>query len=673
MKNKTVISLIHALIFITVLCLFSASFCSSQNPAFEQRRTNYIDTALSNFTPDAITLQAYRGVPVDTATLHSMVSDLQTHEVSDFDIVKLIRVLFFTNGAYDTLIIPPLIQVPFWLRKNDSLNCYWSENHMIMWMSSDWLLHQRYGKAIDSTLDKRLRHYLRLKIRYGFYEFFSSVYAPYCLSGLLNLVDFSQDIEIKTLATQAAQRLLKDLLMLTNDKGVFYPAAGRNYFGKYATPYGQNHSNLIYLLTGFGQAPSSASHAGGFLASSTLPVDDVINSWTPYLDTLYHIGHSIDSGFIINRSMYSVDRIIFQWSAGEYFHPSVAVESATLLRDSNLWNHVDFAPLHMLSSFPIPSILSLTEQFPSISTSSVICGQDVAIFKHKSITLSSIQDFWKGRLGYQQMPCVANIGTTAVLTASGIVESDWNNRSESGNNQHLPYVKQKKNVALLMYRPEPKPAFLNYNNPEVALRWMDNEFNEVINDSLWVIGRQDQNYIGVRKSCNGTINGIRACNLPNGQSWVFIVGDSAMYGGFTNFRNIIGNSHFEERWYYDSLASQSVYYAKIVIDTITIEYAWGVDSINTTGIHHNEKENQGLVIFPNPTTTDATLNLTSFLNQPATITMTNILGQEVYKETISNVSVVEKRISLKDQNNGIYIIRIENNRQRFSGKIIRNE
>src|SRR5690606_26438907 len=104
-------------------------------------------------------------------------------------------------------------------------------NHMIMWMSSDWLLHERYGKTIDGNLRNRLVHYLEMKIQYGFYEFFSSTYAPYAFSGLVNLADFSQDVQIKNLATQAAQKLLSDILLLTNDKGVFYPVAGRNYPG----------------------------------------------------------------------------------------------------------------------------------------------------------------------------------------------------------------------------------------------------------------------------------------------------------------------------------------------------------------------------------------------------------------------------------------------------------
>jgi len=593
---------------LTVMLSNDKKVAAQNPPDYEQRRLAYIDTALVNFVPNAITLQAYKGVPVDAAALNDIFATILTKSTVDFNIVKLIRVLYFTNGAYDSLILPQLNQFPYWLTKDEELRSYWSENHNIMWMGSDWLLHERYGKPIDNTLDARLRHYLRLKGQYGFYEFFSSTYIPYCLTGLLNLADFAQDLEIKTLATEAAQVLLKDLLMLTNDKGVFFPAAGRNYYPKYAQPYRHNHSNLIYLLTGFGPPPEDASHAGGFLASSTLPVDDVINSWTAELDTLYSIGHSLDTGFIINQDMAWMDRIIFQWSSGAYFNPEVALETGTLLVDSNLWNHVDFEPVSQFSLFPVQDLPMLANTFSSISKSSLISGQDIAIFKHNSVTLSSIQDFWKGKLGYQQFPCVANVGTTAVMTASGKVYSDWSERTRNNTNEHLPYVEQEKNVALIMYRPEPKPALLNYNNPEVALYWSETEFDEIRNDSPWLLGRQGNSYVAVRRSCLGEIDSVIACDISNEQTWVIVVGDSGMYSSFSNFQSIIQNSEFEEDWYYDSVASQSVYYAKIEVDAITIDYAWSVDSTLTTGISrpYNEVD---LTIFPNPASGNITIDL----------------------------------------------------------------
>jgi hypothetical protein len=637
-------------------------FCATADAGFDARRIAYNDTALAHFNNSAVVTQAYLGLPVDTASLNGTLRALSRNETADFDIVRLIRVLCLSSGQYDTLILPVLDTIPFWLTKGDTVRNYWSENHMIMWMSSDWLLHEKYGRAIDTSLDIRLRHYLHLKIDYGFYEFFSSVYGPYCLSGLLNLADFAQDTEIKDLATQASQRLLKDLLMLTNDQGTFYPAAGRNYWGKYATPYGQNHNNLIWLLTGMGEVPGGASHAGAFLATSTLPVDSIISSWTPNLDTLYHIGHTLNAGFAINSSQAPLDKTIFQWSSGGYFHPDVVEETANLLFDSLLWHHTDFAPFRQFSTFSIPTIISLANNLSALSKSSVISGQDVHIFKHGQVTLSSVQDFWKGKAGYQQMPVAANVGTTAVLTASGDANNDWEARGEQNNNQHLPYVAQKANVALIMYRPEAGNILLTH--PEVALHWMDADFDETVEDGLWLMGRQQDGYVAVRRSCIGMMDSVRACPTVNGQTWVILVGDSDMYGSFSSFQNLVSQSQFTEEWYLDTAASQSVYYAKIEFDTTSIEYAWNRDSV-LSGIQ-DISVGEGFSIYPNPAKEQVTVDVSGFSTESVKVSAMDIMGRKVYAQTVTG------KVSIDTQQwpAGVYVIRVEDGERMVTKKLV---
>jgi hypothetical protein len=625
---------------------------SANDSIYEARRASYIATALANFDGDAITIQAYEGLPVDSATLAGDLSGIATGETSDFTIEQLVRVLYFTHGAYDAQILPVLNAVPYWVNYGDTVRCYWSENHMLQWMSSDWLLHERYGKPIDATLRNRLVHYLNLKLQSGYYEFFSSVYNPYCLAGLLNLADFAQDTVIKNLSIQASQLLMKDFMMLTNDQGVFYPTAGRNYYDKYETPYGQNHNNIIWLLTGFGQAPGNASHGGGFLATSTVPVDTVIQSWVPVLNTTYIVGQSVNSGYALNAAQDSLDRIVFQWSAGEYFPPFYAAESYTLITDSNLWHNSVFSAFLPLSALPVADIPQIAENLSSASYSSVICSDTLAIFKHNSITLSSLEDFWPGKWGYQQYPCVADVETTAVYTASGQV-LPWASRSSDNANDDLPYVKQSKNVSLLMYRPEPKSAILGKSDSTVSLHWLSNNFTEVRNDSLWLLGRVDNNYVGVRRASLNMVDSFWATGVPRGQSWVIIVGDSIMYGSFNNFQAVIDSSQFTEQWYYDSLTQQSVYYAQIIIDSQNISHAWGIDSALSTGIKNIQPDNMALSVYPNPANTAITVTDDNIAT--GKIEIYNAIGDLVYQAAMNDkaVSVVTAQWS-----EGLYAVRI---------------
>lgn len=640
-------------IYLTLI-LFVPVLLNAQNPVdYTQRQQGYIATGGSS-----LVIQAYQNVPLDNNLLNSKLNDVVTNTTADFTLIELVRVSFLNNGANDAQIVPVLLSIPYWINYSDTLRNYWSENHMIMWMSSDWLMHERYAKPIDANLEARLTHYLQLKIDYGFYEFFSSVYSPYAFSGILNLADFAQDTTIKSLATQAAQRMLKDFLLLTNDQGTFFPAAGRNYPGKYETPYGQNHSSLIYMLMGTGAIPGGPSPAGAFLATSNLPVTNVINTWQPVLDTVHHIGHTLQEGFVLNSTMTEVDRTVFQWSSGAYFHPDVVLATQKLLVDSNMWHHPDFALLQPLSGFSPAALHDLTISLSSISNSSVICGEDVVIYKHNSITLSSIKDFWKGKVGFQEWPCVANIGTTAVYTTSGKIYANWDDKPETNENTHLPYVGQNKNIALIMYRPERTDPLMGSNihdHKEVALHFNDADFDEVVEDSLWLLGRQGQRYVAVRRPCIATDPDIgrRYCPNPIQQSWVIVVGDSILYNDFTNFQDIVHQSAFTEELYYDSLTSQNVYYAKIVLDNDSIDYAWGRDSV-TVGIEENIAAAMGMNIYPNPANDIITIK-TQNIQGPCKVEMYSISGQLVYSAT---GNAQQLQIPVNSLNSGLYAVKL---------------
>jgi len=634
-----------------ILGIFLLSAVTGSAQTFEDRKLQYNSNALSNFVDDAITIQAYEGVTVDQPSLDAIFNVMTTRTTIDFAIVKLVRVMMLSNGGYDAQIIPALNSVPYWINNYDTTRGYWSENHMIMWMSSDWIMHEYTGRPADPTLEQRLKHYLQVKIDYGYYEYFSSTYAPYALSGILNLADFAVDQEIQSLATDAAKRLLRDMLMVTNDQGVFFPSAGRNYPGKYETAYGQNHSSLIWLLTGLGPAPSTASHSGGFLATTSIDFSDVTESWTAELDTIAHLGHTLEEGFVINQALNDLDRTIAQWSSGSYFHPMVITETVALLNDSNMWDHVDFEELTPFEGFALEQYPILAEGLSGLSKSSVNCKADIAIFKNGPVVLTSNQDFWKGKVGYQQWPVCANSGTSAVYTASGPVEAIWTDRNPNNANEHLPYVEQSHNVALVMYRPEPLSPILPFFTKDVALHWTDSDFDEIVEDGNWLIGREDNGYVAVRRHCIGEINTHRACETDAGQTWVFVVGNDAMYGSFSNFQNLISQSQFEETWITD-VNGDSTYFASIQFDTISIDYEWG--PLVHTGIQE-APEMGSFHMWPNPATETLTVDLSEF-EKSATISVINNLGQVVYSERISSKN--QFTLPVSNWSDGVYSVTI---------------
>lgn len=658
-------------------CCLAGLMSFANDSTYLARQNTYIDTSLMNNQGNKLCLQAFRNVPIDSLALDSFLAVLPQRSTQDFQIVELIRVLFFSDSLYDDRILSVLDTLPFWINNGDVTRNFWSENHMIMWMSSEWLLHERYGRPIDSTLYPRIVHYLELKEEYGFYEFFSSTYAPYSLSGIINLYDFAEDSTIKELAKGAAQRLLKDLMIPTNDLGVFYPAAGRNYPGKYDKPYGQNHSSLIYLLTGFGEQPTKSTHAGAFLATSTLPIDVVRDSWTSSLDTMFTVGHTIESGFLIHSDMTPLDRLIFQWSSTGYAHPSIIQETFQLLSDSNFWGHKDWEIVEPLSAITPASAPSVAELLGVITLSTPISGHDIKVFKNKSVGLMSIADLLKGKVGFQKWPVAATVGTTSVFTQSGDVNLTWGDRNPDVQHTHLPFVEQESNLALIMYRPEPIPDLVNlfasdlFEDKEVSLFWDEDAYDEEIEDGNWLMGRQGENYVAVRRSCTEMVNTWWACETEGGQTWIIMVGDSSMYGNFNNFQNIVAQAEFTENWYYDEATSQSVYQASITIDTLSIEHIWGMDSI-ISSLKSPVDDRFVFSVYPNPSTDYVNLRVQGLPNQQINLSVINAVGKVIYTDQMEFSSSSKQALKTSNWPVGLYTILIETEEQSFYQKLIKH-
>lgn len=640
-------------------CIFIFPKTSTSQTAvdFESRRNLYIDLALSAPSGNRLMLEAYRGQALSQSVLDSMLNNLVQKTTADFDIVQLVRILYLNPGVYDSVILPVLFDIPFWLNNGDTTRNYWSENHMIMWMGSDWLLHERYNKPIDIHLENRLKHYLDVKLNYGFYEFFSSTYLPFEFSGLVNLAEFALNQEIKDKAYLACRKVLAELLLATQDNGVFYPAAGRNYTGKYSEPYNQSHYNLIYMLSGLGTGPVQNTHGGMFLATCNLPFWDLINERQPTVDTLLQIGHPLAQSYEMHNTMSFVDRTIFHWSFGGYFHPDFAGNTVTILNDSNLWNQVDFEMINPLQLLLTPdNAADVSENLNVISKSSVLCEANIAMFRNGNISLNSVQDFWKGKVGFQQFPVVASVGTSALFTASGEVTNDWENRNDKNVNTHLPYVQQSGNTALVMYRPEVRNAALPsyFFDLDVSLHFFADEFDEVDTAGNWIFARQGENFGAIRRPCLIDSGGIYFCPMvqDEGQTWIYKVGNETLYGSYINFKNTCISSQFTETWALDTINSTYDYGASFTSEGQTISHVWKRDTLLGTHIINNAFDEEQKFFFPNPASEYVNYN-----GNPQDLQLVQVFdlkGKLCYQFTKPTA-----RIAVSGLTAGIYLLKVQ--------------
>jgi hypothetical protein len=136
-------------------------------------------------------------------------------------------------------------------------HCFWSENHIFMFLSSACLLYERcVSQNIPCLVTEKevnlLMIYLTAHVEsQSMYETLSHVYLPYTLASLLNLYDFSSNTEIRNLSLILINNIIEQLLVCTNSDGVSTFTPSTRQFNKTQTqPWGHNVNSLIFLLTG---------------------------------------------------------------------------------------------------------------------------------------------------------------------------------------------------------------------------------------------------------------------------------------------------------------------------------------------------------------------------------------------------------------------------------------
>jgi len=168
----------------------------------------------------------------------------QRYDCSDFRLPSLIRIL---ESHEDKLpedikedIKETLTGFKYWMdQPGDDSMCYWSENHQILFSSSEYIIGHYYGDEMFSNMSitgkehseqgkKRVLAWLEQKFLYGYTEWYSSTYYVEDIAPLAILIDFAPDEEIRNKAKMVLDLMIYDLAT-QNYKGTFTANSGRMY------------------------------------------------------------------------------------------------------------------------------------------------------------------------------------------------------------------------------------------------------------------------------------------------------------------------------------------------------------------------------------------------------------------------------------------------------------
>jgi hypothetical protein len=531
---------------------------------FRKRSEYFINTSLLNYPDNKHNLifQAYRGEEIiDIFMQEGLNLVAENGQKADFAMADLVRIHFLTSDYADE-IKAAAESFRFWLTYKEEDLVYWSENKAISFMSAHWLFHERYGwETYDYVnLRTRLLHYLQLKNSHGYYEFFSKVYSPYTLAALLNLVDFAQDEEIVLLAAGAARRLLGDMLMVTNDLGVAYSVAGRDYWKVLYDPTDQNFNIMVYLLTGLHPDASSdmppPSQLAGHLATTTLDVSvgGIYEYWNTTVDRSFYNGQSMESVAKDNANLTFVDRVLALWTTGGCCDSSNIIDSYDLVDSYEMWEHPDLAELAVYHGASHDTLLYVTTAHASQIVGRSTSGAIINIFKRQSIALSSLELWNPGMYGVQTIPWVASTGSLAVWGAVGSARFAEHiflpDKGDGCETNGLPYVSQQSNVALIIYFPDSSLKSYLHGlglNTDVVIHWPEHFFDETAQSSDWLFGREEEAYVAVKRGFSSqsddVVRAVRSLYTnATVQAWAVVIGCESMHGNFSNFVSVVSSA-----------------------------------------------------------------------------------------------------------------------------------
>jgi len=175
---------------------------------------------------------------------------------------------------------------------------FWSENHYIMFASSEYLLGQLWRgetfqpcrlfvDAGDKTGERtgvqrrdrgraRVLKWLNNRLMFGWMEFNSSGYYREHLWSLLNLVDFALDEEVRTKAAMAVDLMLFDVTRYLH-RGSMGAAGGRSQFKSKSHGYDNGLTDVVEIMLGVkGVFSESDAQIAASFASSTYEVPEVL-------------------------------------------------------------------------------------------------------------------------------------------------------------------------------------------------------------------------------------------------------------------------------------------------------------------------------------------------------------------------------------------------------------
>jgi len=507
-------------------------------PTYAQRQLEYLDACAANNGPGAgntygQVCRVARGLEVNTAAIDSGIEDLTLREdCSDFRAAALVRMLYLdqVTGSLDETnrqkIVDTLHNYKYWLTQpgKDKM-CYWSENHQILFHSSEYLVGQMFPETAflnaGMTGAQHMEHarplilkWLDLRGATGFAEWHSNVYFNEDIPALVNLADFAQDPEISTKAMMVLDIIAYDMAA-NYFSGYFATTHGRTYEGELINGLNDHTTEGGWMLTGLGAWEGNNNFSAVFLATSgKYFVPDIIESIAAATSAGEFEHRQRDSIDILDgpswNLTYTEDDDIPTWAgfsaiaAPEIINGTLAFVDKYDLWDGFLFGDLpDYLVQMVKQNMGTQDIVTLSEDATVVSRGIALQSINTYVYRTTDYQIAAAQDYHPGWWGSQTLMWQATLDREAFVVASlpTSVELDGSAVSVAGDwvGSWFPRATVYRNAGVFQYRADVIPDLLSgFFKPERCHAYFRRvAFDEVRELGQWVIGRKGDGYLAL--------------------------------------------------------------------------------------------------------------------------------------------------------------------------------
>jgi hypothetical protein len=425
-------------------------------------------------------------------------------DMAEFGIPGLVRILKEYRDMLPPGVIAEteetLIGFRYWLDEPGEIHaCYFTENHQPLYHSAEYLVGSMFPDAVFPSNGKTgewhrqhgytfLSRWMDWRIKFGFSEWCTNYYCEDMIA-LLGICYYSDDNEFAEKARQVIHILLLETALNTF-QGHFPGTHGRIYTEYLVEPAFDSISPVCRLFWGEGSIDGHLADCAVMMAVYDFKCPEYIvriaSDKPPVMINKERMSLNTNDAKFYGVDPSDFNNIMFFWGNQTFSARCVIENSLKVITPTNWMNerfnaYYEKYMLHEKAGIPYdddPDFTALTQA-------------DIYMYRTPDYAVSCVQDFRKGKQGYQQHPWGAALGGRAYIFTTHPGSMDYVDRPNLiAGNWILPRAVQHENVVICIYRiPADYTRML-----ETHAYFPQHEFDEVIEKNNWVFGRKNNAY-----------------------------------------------------------------------------------------------------------------------------------------------------------------------------------